>query len=171
MTQKVVLLLCGMTAVVAAAQDRTLTREELAGALRGGGYVLLMRHASSPRETPSKEIANADNVTLERQLDEAGRRDATAMGDALRALRIPIGAVLTSPTYRAMETVKLARFGSPSAVAELGDGGRSMQGVTDAQGTWLRTKAAEAPPSGNTIIVTHQPNLSRAFADWGVDGG
>jgi len=25
----------------------------------------------------------------------------------------------------------------------------------------------EVPSSGNTILVTHQPNLSRAFPEWG----
>ena len=87
--------------------------------LRQGGYVLVMRHASSPREAPTKEIANADNPKLERQLDEAGRSGARAMGNAVRVLRIPIGAVLTSPTYRAMETVRLAHvcgFSSPLAL-------------------------------------------------------
>jgi phosphohistidine phosphatase SixA len=56
--------------------------------LQGGRYVLVMRHASSSRQAPSKEVANADNTKLERQLDEAGRRGATAMGEAIRALRI-----------------------------------------------------------------------------------
>jgi broad specificity phosphatase PhoE len=79
-----------------------------------GGYVLVMRHASSPREAPSKDIANADNTKLERQLDDSGRKGATLMGEAIRALRIPIGIVLTSPTYRAMETVRLARLDSPT---------------------------------------------------------
>jgi hypothetical protein len=83
---------------VAAMAAQTPSSEELIGRLRQGGYVLVMRHASSPREAPSKEVANADNTKLERQLDEAGRRNATAMGEAIRALRIPIGIVLTSPT-------------------------------------------------------------------------
>ena len=89
------------------------------------------------------------------------------MGDAIRTLRIPIGIVLTSPTYRSMETVRLARLDSPAAVNELGDGGQSMQGITDGQASWLRRKVTEVPPSGNTILVTHQPNLSRAFPEWG----
>ena len=89
------------------------------------------------------------------------------MGEAIRALRIPIGIVLTSPTYRAMETVRLARLGSPTTANELGDGGQSMQGVSEAQAAWLRTRVSEAPRTGNAILVTHQPNLSRAFPDWG----
>src|SRR4029453_6807227 len=89
------------------------------------------------------------------------------MGDALRILRIPIGTVLTSPTYRAIETVEFAQLGSPAAVAELGDGGQSMQGITAEQSAWLRKQVGEVPRFGNTILVTHQPNLSRAFPDWG----
>ena len=129
---------------------------------------MVMRHASSPREVPDKQTANADNVKLERQLDEAGRRGSTAMGKALRDLRIPVGEVLSSPTYRALETVRLAQLPNPQSHAELGDGGQSMQSVTDAQGAWLRARATRLPKGTNAIIVTHMPNISRAFPDWGT---
>ena len=95
----------------ALAQD--LHGEALVKALQKGGYVLVMRHASSPREVPDKQAANLDNSKPERQLDEVGRNTAIAMGKALRDLRIPIGNVLSSPTYRALETVRLAKFGAP----------------------------------------------------------
>ena len=58
-------------------------------------------------------------------------------------------------------------FESPTTVNELGDGGQSMQGVAEAQAAWLRARVTETPRSGNTILVTHQPNLSRAFPEWG----
>ena len=73
-----------LTARVTPAQS--LSGEALIKSLRQGGYVIVMRHASSPREAPGKKAANVDNVNLERQLDEAGRASATAMGKALRAL-------------------------------------------------------------------------------------
>ena len=144
------------------------TPNELVAPLRQGGHVLVMRHASSPSALPSKEQARPGNTTLERQLDDAGRRDATAMGDALRALRIPIGIVLTSPAFRARETAALARLDAAKTADELGDNGQSMGGVTEAQAEWLRKKAAERPAAGNTVLVTHQPNLARAFPDWGA---
>lgn len=142
--------------------------DALVPVLQRGGLVLVMRHASSPREMPAPEQARPDNTSLERQLDEAGRQGATAMGDALRALRVPVGTVFTSPTYRAVETVRMARFEQPVLVEELGDGGHSMTGITPAMAAWLTKKAAEVPKSGNTLVVTHQPNLSRAFPDWGA---
>lgn len=124
-----------------------------------------MRHASSPREVPDKATANSDNVKPERQLDPEGRASSTAMGKALRDLKIPIGAVLTSPTYRALETIRYAQLGNPQAFPELGDNGQSMSGGTEAQATWLRKKVTELPKGTNTLIVTHMPNMSRAFPE------
>jgi phosphohistidine phosphatase SixA len=141
---------------------------DLVASLRSGGYVIVMRHASSPRETPDKATANPDNTKLERQLDEAGRSSAIAMGKAIRELKIPVGEVFSSPTYRAMETVRLAQFPNPHPQPELGDGGQSMQAANDAQTAWLKDRASHAAPGTNVVIVTHMPNLSRAFPEWGA---
>jgi phosphohistidine phosphatase SixA len=144
-------------------QAQALSGDALVKALRQGGYIIVMRHTSSPREAPAKDQANADNLKSERQLDEEGRRTAAGMGKALRDLKIPIGEVLSSPTYRALETVKYAQFGSPKTFAELGDNGQSMQGGTEAQAAWLRKRVTQTPTGTNTVMVTHLPNLTRAF--------
>jgi phosphohistidine phosphatase SixA len=155
--------LCLLLAGAASAQQ--LQGDALVKALRQGGYVIVMRHASSPREVPDKNTANPDNVKPERQLDQEGRASATAMGKALRDLKIPIGTVLTSPTYRALETIRYAQFGNPQAFPELGDNGQSMQGGTEAQAAWLQKKVTELPKGTNTLIVTHMPNMSQAFPE------
>jgi phosphohistidine phosphatase SixA len=156
-------------AAVGAASAQDTSDAQLVEALRRGGLVIVMRHASSPREQPDAATANPDNTTRERQLDRTGRDTATAMGAALRALKIPVGAVLTSPTYRARETVKYIGLSNPTAATELGDGGQSMAGASEAQAAWLRTRAATRPAAGtNTLIVTHSPNLTSAFPAWGA---
>ncbi len=141
------------------------SRQELLKDLQHGGYVILMRHASSPRETPDAFHANADNTKNERQLDEMGIQSAQAMGDAFRRLKIPIGQVLSSPTYRALQTVKLARLGRAVAFSELGDDGQSMQAdKSGGRAAWLLSRAAQVPLDGtNTVIVTHFPNIMEAF--------
>ena len=149
--------------LITAGFSQTLSSSELVAALRKGGHVIVTRHTSSPREAPTKQTATADNVNLERQLDETGRSGATAMGRALRDLKIPVGDVLSSPTYRALETAKYAQLANPKTHAEIGDRGQSMQGVTEADGVWLREKAAQPPRSENTIVITHMPNMTRAF--------
>ena len=145
------------------APAQSLSGEALVKALRQGGYIIVMRHASSPREAPDKQTANPDNVKPERQLDAEGRASATAMGKALRELKIPIGDVLASPTYRALETIRYAQFGNPRTYAELGDNGQSMQGGTAAQAAWLQKRVTQFPAGANTILVTHLPNLTGAF--------
>ena len=157
------LIIAGILTFDYATSGQTLSGSSLVAALRQGGYVIVMRHASSPREIPNKSIANPDNTNMERQLDQAGRVSAVVMGKALRDLKIPIGEVLSSPTYRALETIRLAQWQNPKTVVELGDGGQSMQGVSEAQGMWLQKRVTEAPTGTNTLLVTHMPNLSRAF--------
>lgn len=141
--------------------------------LQQGGYVIVMRHASSPSTAPTPAQSDPENVQHERQLDASGRSAAHAMGDALHRLRIPVGEVLCSPAYRALETVRMAQFGQCTVVTQLGDSGHSMQAdPSGARAAWLRAKVLEAPPPGtNTIIVTHYPNITEAFAEHAVDLG
>jgi len=148
-----------------AAHAQTLQGGALVKALQRGGYVIVMRHTSSPRDVPDKKAANPDNVKPERQLDEEGRTTATAMGKALRDLKIPIGQVFTSPTYRALETIKYAQLGKAQEVAELGENGQSMAGGTEAQAVWLRKAVTQFKAGTNTILVTHFPNIRGAFPE------
>jgi phosphohistidine phosphatase SixA len=147
------------------AHGQTLSGTALVKALRHGGYVIVMRHPSSPFTTPDKSQADPANTKLERQLDDTGRKTAKEMGDAFRRLHIPVGDVLSSPTYRTREAVRLAALGEPKIVEELDDGGQSMQAnANDERSTWLRKKVSEPPRKGqNTVIVTHTPNLTGAF--------
>lgn len=147
------------------AHSETLSDTALVNALRQGGYVIVMRHPSSPFTVPDKSQADPANTKLERQLDDTGRKTAKEMGDAFRHLHIPVGDVLSSPSYRARESVRLAAFGEPKIVEELDDGGQSMQANADNErSTWLRKKVSDSPRKGkNTLIVTHTPNLSGAF--------
>ena len=104
------------------------------------------------------------SIRLGSQLDDAGRADAVALGKALRELAIPSDG-LSSPTYRALETARLAQLPSPQVAAELGDRGQSMQGVSDADGAWLRSKVLPPSTATNTILITHLPNITRAFPE------
>lgn len=150
---------------VHSAGAQPLTGPALVQALRQGGYVLLMRHAHAPTALPDAAHAAPGNTHRERQLDAAGRASAVKMGAALRALRIPIGTVLSSPTYRARETLRLAGFPNPKTAVQLGDGGASMSpAAVAAWASWLKMTVAKRPRAGtDTLIVTHTPNIASAF--------
>lgn len=154
-------------AISGTASAALLSGPKLVAQLRQGGYVLLMRHARSPLNAPAPNLADPENTADERQLDDKGKSSARAMGEAIRALHIPIGSVLSSPTYRALQTVRLARLGTPKTFAQLGDGGQSMQaGAVSGQAAWLRDRVSQPPPAGSdTVIVTQMPNIVAAFGD------
>jgi len=137
----------------------------LLAALRHGDCVILMRHASSPDARPTALTAAAGNRNLERQLDGTGLADARAMGEALKQLGIPIGEVMSSPTFRARETVAAAGLRAPRIFDQLGDAGHSMnQEAVAAWSNWLRRMVSRQPPAGsNALIVTQMPNIRDAY--------
>jgi phosphohistidine phosphatase SixA len=143
----------------------------LVAALQRGGNVIVMRHATSPGSPPEHAQADPENIKQERQLDAGGRDSARAMGEVFRRLRIPLGAVLSSPTYRALETARLAQFPAPQTFDELGDAGKtSSRAAADTRGAWLRSRVAQgAKPGTNTLIITHFPNITEAFAEEATD--
>src|SRR5262249_55819076 len=75
--------------------------------LRDGGYVIVMRHATSPG---SGDPANfkLDDCTTQRNLSDDGRDQARRIGATLNKERVPIGRVLSSRWCRALETGRLA---------------------------------------------------------------
>lgn len=144
------------------AQCQTVTGPVLTKALIKGGYVIVMRHASSPSTPPAEP--DAGNPGHERQLDAAGRASATAMGKAIQRLHIRIGELWSSPTYRARQTISLAGLAMPQIAPELGDQGHSMQAVSTDQGAWLKARTTELPRQGtDTLVVTQYPNITAAF--------
>jgi phosphohistidine phosphatase SixA len=157
-----------MTTSLAAAgpaQTGELKDSALLAVLQHGGCVILMRHASAPNSRPSKRTAALGNTHLERQLDGQGLADARAMGAALKRLGIPIGPVMSSPTFRARETISAAGLPAPEVMEQLGDAGRSMSRLAVAAWSdWLRHTVERRPPAGsNALIVTQMPNISDAY--------
>lgn len=165
--RSLLLTLAACVLLDAAARAQSGDSAEVIGLLRQGGYVIAMRHASSPRTPPDAASASAGNSKGERELDANGLSTARAMGDALRSLDIRIGTVLTSPTFRALQTVEALGLEPTREVAELGDGGRGMAPDTEGRRSeWLSNEVAERPKAGtNTLLVTHSPNLMGAFGD------
>jgi len=142
---------------------------EWIAALRDGGHVIVLRHGATYADQADTDPLNLKNVAQQRQLNDTGRAQARSMGEALRALRIPIGPIYTSMFQRAVDTGTLLGFGEVSPTADVTEGGlvvtpnensRRMQA--------LRKLAATVPPAGsNALIVTHKPNVMDAFGkDW-----
>lgn len=140
-----------------------LSIDEALTALRGGGYIILMRHANAPGELPTAETAAPGNDSLERQLDEKGRTDARNFGAAIRRLGIPIASVERSPTFRTRQTAELAGFTEIIVQDFLLEDG--MVGVTPARLQALLQELAQKPQSGNRLLVSHSGNIMAVFPE------
>jgi phosphohistidine phosphatase SixA len=132
---------------------------ELAEALRAGGVALVMRHAITEAQTDREE--KVGDCTTQRNLTNAGREQARAIGRAVDALGVPVDTVLASPFCRTTETAELA-FGDArpsmallSAVAE----------ATPEDDRRIRRlkELATAPDGSATVLVTHTANIGGAF--------
>jgi phosphohistidine phosphatase SixA len=156
---RAVLLLLSLLLAPAARAD-----EALLAALRAGSTVIFMRHAETGPPWPDHAGAVLGDCASQRDLTEAGRAQAEAMGEAIRDLGIPIGTVLASPFCRTMETAVLA-FGTATPTASLGLPPKLDATAHAGMGQALLdlvAKAARGDAPGNLVLVGHSYHLMAA---------
>ena len=137
--------------------------------LLGGGYVIVFRHGATHADQADTDPLNLDDVTKQRQLNDAGRADAKAVGEAFKAAEIPIGKSYSSRFQRAVESARLIGGKDPQATLDVTEGGLVVSpNENNRRAQALRALVAAAPdPGTNTLIVTHKPNILDAFGkDW-----
>ena len=154
------LLILPFAATQAAAQSQ-LADAELLEALRGGGYNIYFRHVATEWSQSDRVEQRDDWLVCDpdrmRQLSNAGRADAAAIGAAMRKLEIPVGEVFASPYCRTMETARLMDVGEVQASTDVMNlrsasyfGGRAAV-VATAQ----RLLSSPPPEGANRVIVAH----------------
>lgn len=143
-----------------------LTDDALLDALRAGGFTLYFRHAQtqwsqSDRIETRQDLASCDGDRV-RQLSAEGRATAVAVGEAMRALGIPVLAVFASPYCRALETARGLGLAEVTATDDLMNL-RSARFAGGRETVLARTRARLAtppPPATNVVLVAHG-NIAR----------
>ncbi|GEP54280.1 histidine phosphatase family protein [Reyranella soli] len=145
-----------------------LAQPEWVTALRDGGYVIVMRHGATHQDQADTDPLNLANVAQQRQLNDAGRAKAREIGAAMKKLGIPVGQVVSSQYFRAIETARLLGFGEPQPTADVSEGGQVVTPIENNRRTAaLRKLAATAMSGTNVMVVSHKPNILDAFGkDW-----
>ena len=100
-------------ALVAGMAPAALADEAVWQALRAPGAVVVLRHSYAPGGFDPPD-ARLDDCSTQRNLDENGRAQARRIGEAFRRQGIAVGAVLSSPRCRCLDTARLA-FGKVEA--------------------------------------------------------
>jgi phosphohistidine phosphatase SixA len=154
-----VILIAGLAvgAVPTLADD---TGAALLQTLRAGGHVLYLRHFGTDPTQADTDTLHLENCAAQRQLSEAGRAQATAFGEALRRLQVPVGQVIVSRYCRAIDTARLAGFAEITTTLDVSEAQNVSQLEGQRRAAALRALLAAAPAAGsNTLIVSHRPNL------------
>jgi len=86
--------------------------DEAWAALAKGGHVALIRHGNAPPgyggDPPGFRI---DDCKTQRNLDDQGRGEARALGEAFRTHGVRVDRILASPWCRCLETARLMAVG------------------------------------------------------------
>jgi phosphohistidine phosphatase SixA len=122
-------------------------------ALLKGGHVALIRHGNAPPgyggDPPGFKI---DDCKTQRNLDEQGRGEARALGEAFRSRGVRVDRVLSSPWCRCLETARLMNVGAVEStwalVPDVGPGDRvRLRELKEIVAAW------RGP--GTLVLVTH----------------
>ena len=137
--------------------------------MKTGGHILMLRHALAPGTGDPANFKIGDCST-QRNLDDRGREQASAIGKLLRSEGIASARVYSSQWCRCYETAELLAVGS---VAELPALNSFYERTQDREPNLkaLRKFIAEQPHDGALVIlVTHFVTIS-AIAGEGVSSG
>jgi phosphohistidine phosphatase SixA len=121
----------------------------LVAALQRGGYVVYFRHTATDFSRNDSGMRAYDDCDNQRLLSPQGRADATAIGQRLRALRLPVGEALASPYCRTMDHARRM----------LGDAVKPRNEIRESDGGdypgLKQLLAAPVAAGGNRWIVGH----------------
>jgi phosphohistidine phosphatase SixA len=144
--------------------------QNLAAALKQGGYVIVFRHGATDESQKDVYPFRFDDMKAQRQLNDKGRETARAVGASFKELGIPIGDVYTSRLNRAIETGKLIAAKDVTPKDELTDSGAGSassmanpEGNNEKFGRPLRELAGTPAAQVNILIVTHKTNIADGF--------
>lgn len=121
-------------------------------ALAKGGHVALIRHANAPPgyggDPPGFRF---DDCETQRNLDEAGRQQARALGEAFRSHGVLVDQILSSPVCRCLDTARLMGAGPvESSWALVPDRTPARPRLAE-----LKTLVSHWRGPGTLVLVTH----------------
>jgi len=125
--------------------------EEAWAALVKGGHVALIRHGNAPPgyggDPPGFKI---DDCATQRNMDEKGRMQSRAVGEAFRQHGVRVDKILSSPWCRCLETARLMALGPVEGTMAVAASDRSPERLVA-----LKQMVSAWHGPGTLVVVTH----------------
>jgi len=132
--------------------------DEVAANLAEPGHIAIMRHALAPGGGDPANFT-LDDCSTQRNLSEAGRRQARRTGDFLRSVGVEQARVFSSQWCRCLDTAELLDLGPVEPLPALNSFFRDRERGPE-QTQALREKIAGMDLSQPVVMVTHQVNIT-----------
>ena len=130
-------------------------------ALRAGGHVALIRHASTESGLGDPPGYKLDDCATQRNLSARGREEARRLGERFRKEGVAVERVFTSPWCRCRDTAKEA-FGKADdweALSSFFDDRSRAEGLTERVKNRIGQYSTRRP-RGTVVMVTHNVNIA-----------
>jgi malonate transporter and related proteins len=122
--------------------------------VQDGGQVLFIRHATTTPGVGDPDGFRLDDCKTQRNLSEAGRAEAKRLGETLRARKVPVGEILSSPWCRCHDTAELA-FGKPGTRWTPLSNLFGRRELAEAQVRELRARVGAYRGKDNLVMISH----------------
>lgn len=116
--------------------------------------MVLIRHGLTTPGVGDPPGFKLGDCATQRNLVDEGRKEAAKLGEALRARKVPVARVLSSPWCRCVETARIV-FGTEPIVDDMLANLFEDASNRDRQVAAFRRLVANAPRDGNLFLVTH----------------
>lgn len=140
-------LVAWLLAAPVAASDES---QEAWAALVSGNHVALIRHGNAPPGYGDPPGFKIDDCATQRNLDERGRAQARALGEAFRRHGVRADKILSSPWCRCLETARLMGLGPVDGTWAVA----ASDGRPERLSAMRQTLASWRGP-GTLVVVTH----------------
>jgi|DEB0MinimDraft_10_1074344.scaffolds.fasta_scaffold26330_2 phosphohistidine phosphatase SixA len=152
-------LLVAVQAICISAAPATASERVWEDLREDAGMVILYRHALAPGGGDPSDF-DVKDCSTQRNLSDAGRRQARAMGDALRENKVNVRRVLSSPWCRSRETAELMKVGPVRTMMRFGSTFTAPSAVAQRRESLaLKTIARQSNRSGVVVVSSHQANI------------
>ena len=128
-------------------------------ALREGGRIVLMRHATTDPGVGDPPGFRLGDCSTQRVLSSAGREQAKSIGAALRENGVKAGRILTSAWCRCIDTAELMDLG-PVEVFEPLNSFFGQSAEAERQTGSVRKLISDWKGPGTLVLVTHQVSVT-----------